>query len=104
MKRGVLILAGLLIITIAGSVLTSGLGFSLPTVQQTNNPAASFFEATPDQSIYLLLMIGFILVNVVGAGLTVAFLFWLSNREVKRAKAMPSLAEIREQGELQEAS
>jgi hypothetical protein len=104
MKRGVAILAGLLIITIAGGVLTSGLGFEIPIIQQSNDPAASFFEATPNQSLYLLLMIGFILFNVIGAGLTFAFLFWIGNREVKRAKAMPTLAERREQGELSEAS
>ena len=104
MKRGVLILAGLLIIMIAGGVLTSGLGFSLPTIQQTNIPAASFFEATGDQQIYLLLMIGFIMVNIIGAGLTIAFLFWIGNREVKRAKAMPTLAERREQEALPETA
>jgi hypothetical protein len=103
-KRGVAILALLLIIMIAGSVLTANVGFEIPTMQQTNNPAASFFEATPDQAIYLLLMVGFILFNVIGAGLTVAFLFWIGNREVKRAKAMTNLAERREQGELPEAS
>lgn len=99
MKRGVAILALLLIITIAGGVLTANVGFKIPTMQQTNNPAASFFEATPDQAVYLILMIGFILFNVIGAGLTAAFLFWLGSREVKQANAMPSLAERRARGE-----
>jgi hypothetical protein len=101
-KRGVAILAFLLIVTIAGGVLTANVGFTIPTMQQTNDPAASFFEATPNQAVYLVLMIGFILVNVLGAGLTMAFLFWLGNREVKRAAAMPYLAELRERGELPE--
>ena len=102
MKRGVAILAFLLIITIAGGVLTANVGFSIPTMQQTNDPAASFFEATPNQAVYLILMVGFIVVNVLGAGLTAAFLFWLGSREVKRAEATPSLAELRERGELPE--
>lgn len=104
MKRGVAVLAFLLIITIAGGVLTANVGFEVPTMQQTNNPAASFFEATPNQAVYLILMVGFILFNVVGAGLTIALLFWLGNREIKRADAMPNVAERRALGELPEVS
>ena len=97
MKRGLFVLAVLVAITIAGGVLTAGVGFEIPIIQQVDSPAASAFEATPNQAVTFLLVVGFILVNVVGAGLTLAFIFWLLNREVNRAKAMPTLEERREQ-------
>jgi hypothetical protein len=97
-KRGVAILAFLVIITIAGGVLTSGLGIELPFIKQTAEPMASVFEAPGEKALWLLAMIGFIVFNVIGAGLTIAFIFWFLNREVKVANSMPML----DKGESQE--
>lgn len=93
MKRGVGILALLVIVTIIGGLLTANLGFSVPTIIQSQDPAASAFNATPNQALYLALWIGFVLVNVVGAGLTIALVLWLADRGKKWAEVTPVLAE-----------
>lgn len=93
MKRGVAILAFLLIVTIAGGVLTSGMGIELPFIKQTAEPMASVFEAPGEKALWLFAMIGFIVINVIGAGLTIALLFWFLNREVKVANSMPLLSQ-----------
>lgn len=90
MKRGILLLAFLVAITIAGGVITSGLTLEIPVIRQTSSPDASVFEATPEQANLLTIWIGFVLFNLVGAGVTIMILFWLGNREVARANAMPS--------------
>jgi hypothetical protein len=97
-KRGVAILAFLVIITITGGLLTSGMGIELPFIKQTAEPMASVFEAPGEKALWLIAMVGFIIFNVLGAGLTIAFLFWFLNREVKVANSMPLL----NQGESQE--
>lgn len=96
MNRGVLILGFLLAITIAGGVLTAGIAFEIPILQQTTDPIASPFMATNGQALQLLAVIGFVIFNVVGAGLTLALVFWLLNKQVKIAKEMPTLDELRE--------
>ena len=97
MNRGVLILGFLLAITIAGGVLTAGVAFDIPIIQQTTDPAASPFMATNGQALSFLALVGFVVFNVIGAGLTLAFIFWLLNKQVTIAKDMPTLEERREQ-------
>lgn len=97
MNRGVQILGFLLAITIAGGILTADVAFAIPIIQQTTDPAASAFMATNGQALIFLGVVGFILFNVVGAGLTLAFVFWLLNKQVNIAKEMPSLEERRQQ-------
>lgn len=101
MKRGVLILGFLLAITIAGGVLTAGVAFDIPIIKQSSDPAASAFMATNGQAFIFLGLVGFILFNVIGAGLTMAFVFWLLNKQVNIAKDMPNLEELREQEEME---
>lgn len=97
MRRGVILLAVLLIVTIAGGVLTADVGFGVPTLEQTTDPNASVFMASSGQAFNFLLVVGFIIVNVVGAGLTLAFIFWLISKQVTIAKEMPTLEERRQQ-------
>ena len=104
MKRGVALLAFLVIVTIIGGVLTSGMGIELPFIKQTAEPMASVFEAPGEKALWLLAMIGFIIVNVLGAGLTMAFVFWLLNREVKIANSMPLLTQNSGQESLPETT
>lgn|GEM_PF-981569 len=99
MKRGVTILGFLLAITIAGGVLTADLAFAIPIIKQTTDPAASPFMATNGQAWGLIVLIGAVLFNVIGAGLTMALIFWLLNWQVSVAKEMPTLEERREQEE-----
>lgn len=92
MRRGILFLAVLVAVTIAGGVITSGLMFEIPTIRQASSPDASVFEATPEQANLLVIWIGFVIFNIIGAGSTLALLFWLGNRAVARANATPSRA------------
>lgn len=57
------------------------------TIRTTNDPDASVMDMTPWKAEQLFLLIGFILFNLIGAAVTVAVVFWLLHREVKRVKA-----------------
>ncbi len=103
MRRGVLILAGLVVIVIAGGVLTAGIGAQIPTIIQSTDPAASPFAATPEQANLFLFWIVFVIFNLVGAGLTIALIFWFLNWQVKSVNEMPNRAERLAQQEQQEA-
>lgn len=104
MKRGVSILGFLLAVTLACGVLTAGVGFGLPLIRQSTDPVASVFMATNDQALLFVGLVGFVLFNIIGAGLTLAFVFWLLNKQVKIAKEMPTLEERRELEALPEAT
>lgn len=95
MRTGLIVLAGLVIIMIGGAGLTSQLAPSVPTVIQTADPNASAFEATPLQAGQFIFWVVTVIGNVVLLGAGLAGLLWLSNREVSKAKAMPTLEERR---------
>lgn len=83
------ILAGIFIVLLAGGGITANLLSSDFTITQTTNPSGSALTATPDQAAAFLLVTGFIIVNVLGAGLTLAGVFWLLNRQVKIVQQSP---------------
>jgi hypothetical protein len=56
-------------------------------IRSTDNPDASVMDMTPWKAEQLFLVIGFILFNLIGAGVTVAVVFWLLHRGVKQVKA-----------------
>lgn len=93
MRRGVLILAGLVIVVLAGGALTAGLGANIPTIIQTTDPNASPFAATPEQANLLLFWIAFVIFNLLGAAVTIMAILWFLNRQVKIAHEMPNRAE-----------
>lgn len=76
------ILAGIFIVLLAGGAITSNLLTSDVAMRQTTNPSADVLTATPDQAATFIVVVGFIIVNVIGAGLTLALVFWLLNRQV----------------------
>ena len=76
------ILAGIFIILLAGGAITSNLLSSDLAVMQTMNPNGNVLTATPNQAAAFIVVVGFIVVNVIGAGLTLALIFWLLNRQV----------------------
>lgn len=90
MRRGLLILAGLVALIIFGGGLTSQLLTEAPIIIQSENPDASVFKATPEQANQFIIWVVFVLVNVVGAGLTLALIFWGGNKQVATARAMPN--------------
>lgn len=71
-----------LVVLLAGGAITSNLLSSDLAIQQTTDPSGDFLTATPDQAVAFILVTGFILFNVLGAGLTLMILFWLLNRQV----------------------
>ena len=70
------------IILVAGGAITSNLLSSDLAIQQTTDPSGDFLTATPDQAVAFILVTGFIIFNVIGAGLTLMIVFWLLNRQV----------------------
>lgn len=80
--RRLSILAILFIILLAGGAITSNLLSSDLAIQQTTNPNGNALTATPDQAAAFILIVGFIIMNVAGAGLTLALVFWLLNHQV----------------------
>ncbi len=84
--RRLSILAGIFIILLAGGAITSNLLSSDLVIQQTTNPNGDALTATPDQAAAFILIVGFIIVNVIGAGLTLALVFWLLNRQLAFAR------------------
>jgi hypothetical protein len=94
-KLGILI--GLMAVTVICGAISAGL-LNAPLggllIRQTANPDASPFTATPVQAFQLIAWIGFILVNMIGMGLTIAAFFWLMNRALagvrRNAPAAPA--------------
>lgn len=72
----------ILVVLLAGGGITANLLSSDLTIEQTTSPDASVFMATPDQATLMLILVGFIIVNVLGAGITIMLIFWLLNRQV----------------------
>ena len=59
-----------LAILLAGGAITSNMLSSDLAIQQTTDPSGDFLTATPDQAVAFILVTGFIIFNVIGAGLT----------------------------------
>lgn len=79
-----------LVVLLAGGAITSNLLSSDLAIQQTTDPSGDFLTATPDQAVAFILVTGFIIFNVLGAGLTLMIVFWLLNRQVTAARQTPS--------------
>ncbi len=71
-----------LVILLAGGAITSNLLSSDLAIQQTTDPSGDFLTATPDQAVAFILVTGFIIFNVIGAGLTLLIVFWVLNHQV----------------------
>lgn len=82
MKR-VGILAFLMLVVIAGGVISSGLlnsAISGLLIVQTSDPYASAFEAPPQKAMQIVVWGGFVIANVVVVAVVLALFFWLVNR------------------------
>ncbi len=88
MKR-LLVMFVILAVLAAGGSLTAALVASggtpdfLPFLKQVSSPDGSVLVATPAQGQALVLFIGFILVNLIGMGITIGVVLWLLHRGVK---------------------
>ena len=79
-----------LLVLLAGGAISSNLLSSDLAIQQTTDPSGDFLTATPDQAVAFILVTGFIIFNVLGAGLTLMIVFWLLNRQVTAVRQNPS--------------
>jgi uncharacterized membrane protein YedE/YeeE len=85
--------AVLIVILLVGGGLTAqsvsnGDSIKIPALLvSTSNPDASVFQMTSWKAEQLFLLVGFLLFNLVGIALTLTVIFWLLNRQVKRARA-----------------
>lgn len=80
----------ILVILLGGGAITSNLLSSDLAIQQTTDPSGDFLTATPDQAVAFILVTGFIIFNVIGAGLTLMIVFWLLNRQVTAVRQASS--------------
>ena len=86
--RLIVIIVAIVVILVGGGILSSGMLQETDIlVQQTNSPEASFFEATPDQAAWLFVIVGFIIFNVIGAGVTIMLVIWFLDRSLKSSQA-----------------
>ncbi len=89
MKRLALLSALVLLLLAGGGVTRLLLGGGLDGffIVQTTAPDSSVMTAAPWQTEQLMMMIGFLLVNLLGMGVTIGIVLWLLHRGVKRAAA-----------------
>jgi hypothetical protein len=59
---------------------------AIPGVRmQTSNPEANVFEVTQSKGTIFFLFVSIALGSLIGMGATIAFIFWMLNRQVARA-------------------
>jgi len=98
MKRVAFVIGALLLLMIGGGLTAQiaqqgGLGAIPVFVIQTDNPDASVFASTPWKAEQLVLLVGFILFNLIGMGVTIAVVVWLLSRGVKGVKSQETSVE-----------
>ena len=89
--KAFLVVVGLLLILIIGGGLTAMLisnngGGLLPILTMTTVPDASPVTVLPWKAEQLILLIGFILFNLIGIGVTLAIIFWFVDRGLRRSR------------------
>lgn len=84
------ILIVIVVILLAFGAGSAGLLPGLPIITQTADPNASMAQATPEQANQLFFWVVFVLVNLIGAGVTIALLMWFLGRSTSRVRSMPN--------------
>ncbi len=87
-----IVIGGLLVLLVIGGGLTAQLianqgGSLLPVLTQTADPNASRTTFLPWKAEQFFLLIGFVLFNMIGIGLTIAAIVWFLDRGIKRGSA-----------------
>jgi hypothetical protein len=81
----------IIFVLLAGGGLTSMListgGQVAPILQQVSAPDASPTTMLPWKANQFFILVGFVLFNLVGIAVTLAIIFWVVDRGVKRSKA-----------------
>lgn len=106
MKTLVFILI-LLMVLVGGGLITAQLASTnglqnMPAARiQTSDPEASVFVATDWQAQQFFVMVGFILINLIGIGVTLAAIFWFLSRQIASVKATGPAAGGEQAGAIQ---
>lgn len=90
MRRYTILIALLVLLLIGGgvtSLLIAQQGQVLPVLTQVGAPDANPTVITDWKANQFFLMIGFILFNLIGIGVTLAVIFWLLHRGLKSSQA-----------------
>lgn len=95
------IFVGFIVLLLIGGGLTAQLAATrsgeslLPALLiQSDNPEASTLQITPWQGEQLFLLVGFILFNLIGIGVTLAVVMWFLHRGVKIAEATENASSL----------
>jgi hypothetical protein len=88
--RNLGILAVIVIILLVFGAGSAGILPKAPVIMQTTDPNASVTMATPEQANQLFFFIVFVIINLVGAGATIAVLFWFLGRATNNARSLPN--------------
>jgi hypothetical protein len=87
--RSVAILVGVVLVLFVGGAITAGLvGIDLGLIT-TDVPEASVFEATPEQAMLLMVLVGIVLGSLIAIGGAIAFVMYRSDVALKRARNAP---------------
>jgi hypothetical protein len=93
-KTTIAILVAVIVVLIIGGGITTimdsnqngGSGI-LPFLRQSNDPEGSALEAEPWQAEQFFILVGFVLFNLIGMGVTITALFWFLSKGVAVARA-----------------
>ncbi len=90
--RRLLVVIALIVLLLIGGGLTMQLlsnngSLQFPVLTQTAQPNASPTTMLPWKAEQFFLLVGFLLFNLVGIGLTLALVFWFVDRGLRRSKA-----------------
>ncbi len=104
MKK-LVILGIFLVLVLAGGALTSYMlannaTIPVPVLTTTMEPDASTTTMLGWKAEQLIILVGFLMINLVGIAVTIAFLMWFADRGIRRTRA----AEAREAAEAKAAS
>jgi predicted membrane protein len=91
-KRLIIVLAVIMLLIITGGltaqIASQGGSLSIPgLIRQTANPDASAMDMTSWKAEQLFLLVGFVLFNLIGMGVTIMLVFWFFNWQVKKSAA-----------------
>lgn len=84
------ILIGIVLLLVVFGAISARLAPSAPVLVQTADPNGSVLAATPEQANQLFFWIVFVLINLVGAGVTLALVMWFLGRSINHARALPN--------------
>ncbi len=84
------VLAGFVILLTVFGAGSAGLLPSLPFLVQTADPNASPMMATPEQANQFVFWVIFVLINRIGAGVSLALVMWFLGRATNHARNLPN--------------